>query len=71
MAAGGTAILRVGLAEVLGGEAGLGVSRGVAEEILDDGEGELVEDLLVGLSLFLVRSRNNCSPGDSIDILLK
>ena len=57
---GGAAILGVGLAEVLRGEAGLAASRGVAEEVLDDREGEPIEDLLVGLlSLFCVRSRNS------------
>ena len=57
---GGASVLGVGLAEVLGGEAGLAASRAVAEEVLDDSEGEPVEDLLVGLlSLFCVRSRNS------------
>ena len=70
MSAGGAAVLGVGLTEVLGGEASLG-SRGEAEQVSDDGKGELVEDLLVSLNLFFVRSRNNCSPGDSIDTLLK
>ena len=69
---GGASVLGVGLLEVLGGEAGLAASRAVAEEVLDDSEGEPVEDLLVGLlSLFCVPSRNSSRPGESIEILSK